>query len=617
MSSLLLRYLAYLGPDREIASIDLKPGLNVVCGASETGKSFLVESIDFMLGGGKLPRDIPERAGYDRVRLMIESKGWPTLSLERSIEGGAFSAYKEELRDGDPETEAFVLREQHSGARQDTLSHALLERIGLTDKRLRRNRDGQTRTLSIRNLIRLAIVTEEKIQRSGSPLLSEQYVQATPEYAAFKLLLTGTDDSALVSAGEVAGRKDSVSGKIELLDEMIEELQREIQEEGLDEDELKDQYSRLTRSIEEQNATLEKVQAILDDLLKTRATVANKIKRLRARRLEIEELTHRFELLGQHYRTDLKRLEAIQESGSLLVHLERTDCPLCGAVPGDQHLGSDCDGNTEQVVLAATAEMGKINRLQRELTDTVVSLKREDEKIAGQLPWHESKYKEIESQLNEIAKPTVSTKRASYNELVSKRGEVIISLNKFVRLERISQHRKELDWDDADTDGPPAGRTSVPKSTLDQFSQTIEHILSKWHFPNASRVFFNESSRDFQIGGKERGSMGKGLRAITHAAVNIGLLEFCLERDLPHPGFVVLDSPLLAYWKPEGEHDDLSGTDLKDRFYQYLLGLSSNVQVLIVENEHPPDFVKDRENVIVFTKNPHQARYGFFPMAET
>ena len=502
MSSLLLRYLAYLGPDREVASIDLKPGLNVVCGASETGKSFLVESINFMLGGQKPLRDIPERAGYDRVRLMIESKGWKTLYLERSIEGGDFSAYEKELRDGDPQTEALVLRAQHSGAREDTLSHALLERIGLTDKRLRKNSAGKTQTLSIRDLIRLAIVTEEKIQQPGSPLLSGQYVRATPEYAAFKLLLTGTDDSALVSAGEVAGRKDSVSGKIELLDEMIKELQHEIQEEGLDEGELKDQYSKLTRSIEEQDATLEQAQAALDNLLETRAAVANKIKHLRARRLEIDELTHRFELLGQHYRTDLKRLEAIQESGSLLVHLEHTDCPLCGAAPGDQHLGSGCDGNTEQVILAASAEMEKINRLQRELTDTVASLKREDEKIAAELPRHENEYRIIESKLNEIAKPAVSTKRTSYNELVSKKVEVTISLNKFARLEQLSQHREELEWDDADTDGPSETRTSVPKNTLNKFSKMIERILSEWHFPNASRVFFNESSKTFKLMGR-------------------------------------------------------------------------------------------------------------------
>ena len=148
---------------------------------------------------------------------------------------------------------------------------------------------------------------------------------------------------------------------------------------------------------------------------------------------------------------------------------------------------------------------------------------------------------------------------------------------------------------------------------LDEFSKTVERILEEWHFPNATRVFFYESKRDFQISGKDRGSTGKGLRAITHAAVTVGLMEFCRERGLTHPGFVVLDSPLLAYWKPEGVEDDLRGTDLKEMFYRYLLGLQAEIQVIIIENEHPPDFVFQEGSVTVFTKNPRQGRYGFFP----
>ena len=127
-------------------------------------------------------------------------------------------------------------------------------------------------------------------------------------------------------------------------------------------------------------------------------------------------------------------------------------------------------------------------------------------------------------------------------------------------------------------------------------------------------MFFDESKRDFQIAGKDRGSTGKGLRAITHAAVTIGLMEYCREHSLPHPGFVVLDLPLLAYWKPEGAEDDLRGTDLKEMFYRYLLGMNRENQVIIVENEHPPEFVSRDAHVTVFTKNPHQGRYGFFPL---
>lgn len=68
-----LRHLAFHGPNRESASIEFGPQLNVIYGASNTGKSFVVEAIDFMLGGQGPLRDIPERVGYDRVILAVET----------------------------------------------------------------------------------------------------------------------------------------------------------------------------------------------------------------------------------------------------------------------------------------------------------------------------------------------------------------------------------------------------------------------------------------------------------------------------------------------------------------------------------------------------------------
>lgn len=615
MSGFQLRYLAYFGPDRRPASLSFAPGLNVICGASETGKSFIVETIDFMLGQENPVRDIPERDGYDRIRMLVESPGWPPLTLDRSVEGGHFRAFDEALTDGAPSVEARTLRWRHAATRQDTLSFALLERTGLSDKVLRRNAAGQTRSLSFRDLARLCVVTEEEIQRRGSPLLSGQYTTATPEYATFKLLLTGTDDSSLVSAQEVAGRRDHESGKIELLDQMIEDLQTELDEEGADEEELTDQLGRLNQSIEEQNAALSNVQKTLDELLERRGNAAQELRDRKARLTEIDELVGRFRLLDSHYQTDLNRLESIRESGSLFVHLEQQPCPLCGALPGDQHLDSDCEGNTEAVVQAADAEMGKIDRLRRELNDTVVSLEEERREIETSLAAFQEEYDTCQKELTEIAAPAVSSERASYNQLVTERAEVRAALEKIRRLDRLVAQRAELESERSDTPGTTATRTQVSKNVLDEFAKTVERILQEWHFPNATRVFFDESKRDFQIAGKDRGSTGKGLRAITHAAVTIGLMEFCRERDLPHPGFVVLDSPLLAYWKPEGDDDDLRGTDLKEMFYRYLLGLHDNNQVIIIENEHPPQFVADKALVEVFTKNPHHGRYGLFPVS--
>jgi hypothetical protein len=80
---------------------------------------------------------------------------------------------------------------------------------------------------------------------------------------------------------------------------------------------------------------------------------------------------------------------------------------------------------------------------------------------------------------------------------------------------------------------------------------------------------------------------------------------------MPHPGFVVLDSPLLAYKEPKGEDEGIAGTDLKLRFYQHLSKFAGAQQVLIVDNTTPPpEFIA---KALEFTGNPDIPRYGLFP----
>ena len=156
---------------------------------------------------------------------------------------------------------------------------------------------------------------------------------------------------------------------------------------------------------------------------------------------------------------------------------------------------------------------------------------------------------------------------------------------------------------------PPASISSLP---------SCRHILQTWHFPNAERVHFDQKARDLVIGGKNRTSFGKGLRAITQSAFTIGLLQYCKQQATPHPGFALLDSPLLSYKEPDGDDDDLRHTDLKVRFYEYLKQIGSDQQVLIIENTDPPDDVRVMSYAQKFTGNPEEAgRAGLFPVAKS
>ncbi|SPT41069.1 Uncharacterised protein [Achromobacter denitrificans] len=89
-----LRFLGYFGPQKEPATVTFGPGLNVLYGASDTGKSFIVETVDFMLGGKPPLREITERLGYDRILLGIETLAGELFTIHRSTDGGSFMLYE-------------------------------------------------------------------------------------------------------------------------------------------------------------------------------------------------------------------------------------------------------------------------------------------------------------------------------------------------------------------------------------------------------------------------------------------------------------------------------------------------------------------------------------------
>ena len=613
-NELIIRNLTFIGPSKDPATIDFESGLNVVCGASDTGKSFLIEVIDFMLGGTKDLRDIPERVGYDQVRLAVETKGNVLHSFEKSTEGGNFTLYEGILRSELTPKESTTLKATHGHGKVDNLSGWLLDRTALFEKKIRKNKQGVTRSLSFRDLARLVVVTESEIIRQTSPFLTGQYTTGTSEYSTLKLLLTGVDDSAIVPNEEVSSRNVGVTAKIELVEQWITDLTDEIQDNALEESELLEQKTKLENSIETKKKSMSAFQSVLNESISARREIVDSREKIRDRLGEIDELLQRFDLLAKHYQVDIERLRAIEESGSLFVHHKKVPCPLCGAMPDDEHNDNECEGDVDSIVMAATAEIDKICKLENDLSVTIHELKIESEQLHTQLGEVEEAYKEVDQKIRDAISPDFEKSQLEYTQLMEKKGEISSGLELFSRIKKLQSQLAALNDVENEESKQETASTKLSKSVLNGFSQTVENILNSWNFPEVNSVYFDESVKDFVIAGKPRGSRGKGLRAITHAAVTIGLMEYCQSNSLPHPGFVVLDSPLLAYYKPEGDDDDLQGTDLKEKFYEYLVKNHSNSQIIIVENEHPPKTIENQINLTDFTKNPHQGRYGLFPI---
>lgn len=610
-----IRHIAFHGPNREPAVLEFGAGLNLLYGASDTGKSFVVEAIDFMLGGKTALRDIPERVGYDRVLLGIETMDGEQFTLSRSADGGHFRLFTGLYLEPPPaDTEARELADQHSDRSADNLSSFLLEKCGLNAKRVRRNKRGDTNSLSFRNLARLMIVTETEITSQRSPLTDGNPTADTPNFATFKLLLTGVDDSALIAQKAATPEDQTREAQIDLLDQLIAEYRDRIKELAKQPKELEEQLGRLEGSLEAYTQQLSASEADYRRLSGRRRELRERLEQGKDRRSEIGSLLERFDLLGQHYSSDIERLRGIEEAGTLFSVLGHTPCPLCGAAPEHHQRDAECDGNVDAVVAAARSEIAKIALLQTELGDTVTALRREGAGFDRRLPKVEEELSTVSSDLEELTAPRLRQLRANYGELADKRGEVREALAIYRTLQDMEKRREDLEQG-SEQRAAAVSDGDLPTTVAANFAECVETILKKWHFPGADRVYFDAKARDLVIGGKLRTARGKGLRAITHAAFTIGLLEYCRENSTPHPGFVVLDSPLLAYREPEGDDLDLVGTDLNAQFYSYLSKLNPDRQVIIIENRDPPEDITARPNVLMFSKNPHSGRYGFFPAA--
>lgn len=499
-----IRHLTFCGPNREPALVSFQAGLNVVYGASNTGKSFIVDTIDFMLGGKGPLRDIPERVGYDRILLAMETLDGRAFTIQRSTNGGAFRIYDGLFSETQPQGDGAEYAEQHSDRRDDNLSTYLLSKIGLNKQRLRKNKQNDTQSLSFRNLARLVIINEEEIIQQRSPLSDGTYTADTANTSVFKLLLTGVDDLSLVSTSTAKQEDTSREAQVDLLDQLIKDLGHQVRDLAGAPAELEDQLGHLDELILNQGRQLAISEAEYRDVSVNRRGVLKKLEEGNNQLTEIRNLLERFTLLDQHYTSDVERLKGIEEAGSLLVAFGDAVCPLCGALPKHHRLTEDCEGNVDAVISAARAEAAKIELRQTELKETVVTLQREAKGFERRIPKIETDLHRISQEIETIVAPKLRRLRTAYGELADKKGEVREALSLYKTLKDLEDRRLKLLAEEGADIATNAADIGLSTSTVDKFAELILSILKGWHFPGVERVHFDLKTRDLVINGKSR-----------------------------------------------------------------------------------------------------------------
>jgi hypothetical protein len=328
----------------------------------------------------------------------------------------------------------------------------------------------------------------------------------------------------------------------------------------------------------------------------------------------VEEQSKRFRLLGDYYKSDRLRLEAVIEANEVYDSLPEGKCPLCNR-PLDAVETTNASAH-EIFDAACREELRKIQLLQLDLQAAISDFETESVQLQRSLIDAENQLTRIDSQLQEVLAPRVRVAQSQLQSFIEQRvtlaGEEANRMNLLSLEQRLARAKS--------TRSIPAPVSSfneraTTSSTFD-FCIVIEGILRAWKYPNLGTVSFDSSKADLVIGGQDRANKGKGYRALTYAAFTIGLMKYCRMKNIPHPGVVVLDTPLNPFKGPKklGAEEDLSD-EVKVAFYQYLATDHGGDQIIIVENEEPVELIRERSMYYHFTKNSSSGRYGFFPGA--
>jgi hypothetical protein len=272
--------------------------------------------------------------------------------------------------------------------------------------------------------------------------------------------------------------------------------------------------------------------------------------------------------------------------------------------------------NLEEMHAASRSELDKIQQLRRELSDTLTAL-------AVDLAQLESDRGEIVSVINATTavieqeiQPRVRQSAAEMQQHTAVRDRLLRAKVLTEQLDDLQSRFTQLTTKEPNVEQPPLiERVGSTTAGMEKFVAEIEDVLKAWNLPGMGRVVFSEATQDIVIGGKERASHGKGVRALTCSAFIAGLMRHCVANALPHPGFIVLDSPLVSYKDPDilgSEAAAIRKAGVKEAFYRSLAAGLAHGQVIVLENEDPPSDLTDTSQHH-FSKS-RKGRYGFFPV---
>ncbi|AQU03379.1 hypothetical protein B1774_04595 [Dehalococcoides mccartyi] len=624
MAKFYIEKLVVTGGGKKPSSVEFSDGLNFIVGPSNTGKSYIVESIDFLFGlepSKNKPFRFDPSLGYDCFTLYTRTPNG-TVIFQRKLDSTKIS-----LSGTDPN---FEHREYSLGhTAKNNISNVWLQMMGIDEPhKILQSQAGKVQQLTLRSFLHMFFVKQDYVSRTQSVLYNPELypnMTSTPSKAAALFLMSGKDASEYEANEDKKIRKAKRTAVIEYIRETVGRYaKRESELLEARENFAKNSPLSLDRGANDFNAEVDAINGEIDELqrhinsnIEQSLLLMHDIYTGNSKLAECETIADRFAVLRSQYQSDIERLTFVIDGNMAQSALpKREHCPFC-----------DSEIKAKENVSYIDAARAELQHIRSHLTE----LEKAERDVAREKDTVENKVKRLEEQKHKIDAEVSADLTPRMTALKEKLRlfRYIIELNK--ELDVIQQEERGFSselFEKETEEEPTEFKHDINKffdlEIVQAFQEKLIAILQACHYQGASSARLNMETFDLEVGGRPKSiSNGGGYCGFLNTVVALAMIEFLEKQGAYSPGLLIVDSPMTQLSESEykAKQDTLiSGLlDYLLSIYKDDLGKDQTAaeQIIIIEHKDRLPMLVDRlansphVKIIEFTQDKEHGRYGF------
>lgn len=570
--------------------LEFEKGLNIVVGSSNTGKSIIVECIDYALGDKD---NNIELEGYDSVYVVLShEKGDVKIIRYLSENTVIIESKNEKVPSG-----TYPVRKKGGAKKGELFLDDFLLILNDIEPRLDIvvSQDWRKQNFTFRTCLCSFIVKQENIIRRESPFLPLDSNAARAYKPGLLFLWTGDrflNDNDKDTMRMRRARKSAVESYVrELLERVEEEKGKLEQAANIDTDALEEK-------IQETLSVIEQKEAEMNALFEENKTISTEIIRIDDQISECSSLLIKYEALNTQYGADLKRLHLIAEGEVALENVDQSMyCPFCN--------GKLEKSTQDSCLSAAKAELMKLAPKIKDLSDAIQTLHESKNELEIQRSKLHERKSDIQKQINCEIKPLVSKLKAEIEDFKSSIEDAKAAK---MLLEQEQLYRTKLESLSSENDADDTKFIVMDKYSpiIECLTEEYNRLLQLGNYKLTHDAVFENF--DFVIAGKHKRSQGQGFRSYLNALAVLALYNCLYNNGIYSMPFLVIDSPIQSLVENENVDWDCS---MKIGLFRCLNECKRNQQIIVIENKFPDNLDYSEANIVSFTKDETTGRYGF------